>query len=213
VHVFVKICGITTAESLRAAIEGGADAVGFVFAPSPRRVTPEDAADLAQLVPAGILRVAVMRHPLAEEWDEVAEIVRPDWLQTEARDFGRLRLPPGIEPLPVYRDMPGLDTGAIAREDRALFEAARSGTGTAPDWERARSLVSSTQLVLAGGLTAQNVGAAIRHVRPWGVDVSSGVEASRGFKDPALVAAFITAVRRAERESDEEQLDDDARRG
>lgn len=199
-RLFIKICGLSTPETVRAAIEAGADAVGFVFAISPRRITPEDAADLADLVPAGVVRVAVMRHPLPEEWDEVAEIVRPDWLQTEERDFAGLKLPPGVGMLPVYRDMPGLDTVALAREERALFEARQSGAGQAPDWDRARELARLTRLVLAGGLDADNVGEAIARVRPWGVDVSSGVESSRGVKDPEKIAAFIAAVRRAERE-------------
>ena len=201
-RTFIKICGLSTMEMVRAAVEAGADAVGFVFAASPRRVIPEDAAALAAQVPAGVLRVAVMRHPLPEEWQEVAAIMRPDWLQTEARDFAALRLPAGVERLPVYRDMPGLDSAALAREDRALFEAPASGTGQTPDWERARSLARLTRLVLAGGLHPGNVGEAIRRVRPWGVDVSSGVESSRGVKDPARIEAFITAVRRAERELD-----------
>lgn len=199
-RLFIKICGLSTPETVRAAIEAGADAVGFVFAISPRRITPEDAADLADLVPAGVVRVAVMRHPLPEEWDEVAEIVRPDWLQTEERDFAGLKLPPGVGMLPVYRDVPGLDTVALAREERALFEARLSGAGQAPDWDRARELAPLTRLVLAGGLDADNVGEAIARVRPWGVDVSSGVESSRGVKDPEKIAAFIAAVRRAERE-------------
>ena len=199
-RVFIKICGLSTLESVRAAIEAGADAIGFVFAPSPRRVTPEDAAELSAEVPAGILRVAVMRHPQPTEWDEIADLVRPDWLQTEARDFASLRMPPGVEGLPVYRDVPGLDTASMAREDRALFEAAESGAGQAPDWARARGLATGTRLVLAGGLHPGNVAEAIRHVRPWGVDVSSGVEASRGVKDPAKIAAFVAAVRRVEQE-------------
>jgi phosphoribosylanthranilate isomerase len=201
-RVFVKICGLSTAGSVRAAIEAGADAVGFVFAASPRRVTPEDAARLSSLVPAGILRVAVMRHPLAAEWERVADVVHPDWLQTEARDFSGLRLPASVTALPVYRDMAGLDAAAIAREDRVLFEAAASGTGETPDWERARALAAVTRLVLAGGLHPGNVAEAIRRVRPWGVDVSSGVEAERGVKDAVRIAAFIAAVRRAERETE-----------
>jgi phosphoribosylanthranilate isomerase len=199
-RIFVKICGLTTAQALRTAIEAGADAVGFVFAASPRRLTPPAAAALSAEAPPGILRVAVMRHPLAGEWAEVARVVRPDWLQTEAEDFNDLQLPAGVERLPVYRDLPGLDSAAVAREDRALFEAAASGTGQAPDWERARGLARKTRLVLAGGLHPGNVAEAIRRVRPWGVDVSSGVESSRGVKDPALIAAFVAAVRRAERE-------------
>lgn len=200
-RVWVKICGLTNAESLQAAIEAGADAVGFVFVASPRRLLPGAAARLVAQVPPGILRVAVMRHPLPGEWDEVARVVRPDWLQTEAGDFRTLQLPPGIEALPVYRDLPGLDSAALGREPRALFEAPASGTGEAPDWDRAARLAPLTRLVLAGGLTPENVGEAIRRVRPWGVDVSSGVEATRGTKDPERIRAFIAAVRRAEQEA------------
>jgi phosphoribosylanthranilate isomerase len=200
VRIFVKICGITTAEALRASIEAGADALGFVFATSPRRITPEQAAELAGLVPPGLIRVAVMRHPLPEEWQDVAGIVRPDWLQTEARDFEWLKLPADIEPLPVYRDLPGLDTAAACREDRVLFESAASGTGRAPDWNRAREIARRVRVVLAGGLASGNVAAAIRHVRPWGVDVSSGVETAPGVKDPAKITAFVTAVRQAEQD-------------
>ncbi|GMW06377.1 MAG: phosphoribosylanthranilate isomerase [Gammaproteobacteria bacterium] len=200
VRTFIKICGLTTAEAVRAAVAAGADAVGFVFAASPRRVTPEDAAVLGALVPAGILRVAVMRHPLPEEWQEVAAVARPDWLQTDARDFAALQMPAGVGSLPVYRDVPGLDSAALEREDRALFEAAASGSGQMPDWDRARALARRTRLVLAGGLDPGNVGEVMRRARPWGVDVSSGVESGRGVKDPAKIEAFIAAVRRVERE-------------
>ncbi len=200
-RVWVKICGLTSEAALHAAIEAGADAVGFVFAASPRRVLAREAARLAARVPAGILRVAVMRHPLPAQWDEVAAVLQPDWLQTEAGDFALLRLPPGVQKLPVYRDVADLDSAALGREDRALFEAPASGTGEAPDWDRAARLAPLTRLVLAGGLTPENVGEAIRRVRPWGVDVSSGVESALGIKDPAKIAAFIAAVRRAEQET------------
>lgn len=199
-RLFVKICGLTSAEAVRAAVACGADAVGFVFATSPRQIAPEMAADLSELVPPGIIRVAVMRHPPPAEWNEVAAILRPDWLQTDARDFAGLSLLPGVAALPVYRDLPGLDTVALAREDRVLFEAAASGAGQAPNWDRARQLAKTTKLVLAGGLSLDNVAQAIDRVRPWGVDVSSGVEAVRGVKDPARITAFVAAVRRAERE-------------
>lgn len=199
-RVFVKICGMNSAEAVQAAVAAGADAVGFVFAPSPRQVSPEQAAALAGLVPPGLLRVAVMRHPLPEQWQEVASVFRPDWLQTDAADFAGLKLPAGVASLPVYRDVPELDAAAVARGSRVLFESAESGAGRAPDWHRARSIASRAQLLLAGGLDPRNVATAIREVRPWGVDVSSGVESVRGVKDPAKISAFVTAVRRAEAE-------------
>lgn len=207
-RVFVKICGLRTPEMVHAAVEAGADAVGFVFAESPRRVTADEAAALSAGVPPGVLRVAVMRHPDHDQCQRILEQVRPDWVQTDVTDLvgmdlAGLDLPPGVERLPVYRDVPGLDSGRWAREDRALFEAAASGAGECPDWERAAGLVQTaprTRLVLAGGLHPGNVAAAIRQVRPWGVDVSSGVEAVRGQKDPDKIRAFIAAVRSAEQE-------------
>ncbi len=201
-RVFVKICGLRAADTLRVAIEAGADAVGFVLAESPRRVTLREAVALAALVPAGIVRVAVLRHPDAQLWQAVLDELAPDWVQSDAADFAGRTLPPGIEALPVYRDLPGLDSAQLAREDRFLFEAATSGVGAKADWDRAAVLARQTRLVLAGGIDAGNVGEAIRHVHPWGVDVSSGVESSRGVKDPQRIRAFITAVRRAEQDND-----------
>jgi len=202
VRVFVKICGLSTPGAVSAAIRAGADAIGFVFAESPRRVTPKRAAQLCAGVSPAIVRVAVMRRPTRDEWQRVAEEFAPDWLQTEADDFARLDLPESISRLPVFRDMPGLDLAAFNREERLLFEAAESGQGVQADWRRAADLVAGMgadrQLVLAGGLTPGNVGAAIASVRPWGVDVSSGVESRRGVKDPERIAAFIRAVREAE---------------
>lgn len=196
--VFVKICGLSSAADVAAAVAAGADAVGFVFADSPRRVSVDDAAQLARGVPDSVLRVAVMRHPTNAEWQEVASRFRPDWLQTDADDFGVLEnIAPG-QRVPVYRDAPGLDVQALYREDRALFEAANSGTGERADWDAAVRLSAATRLILAGGLDPANVAAAIIKVRPWGVDVSSGVERSRGVKDPDKIAAFVAAVRALE---------------
>lgn len=199
-RVFVKICGLNTAEALAAAVEAGADAVGFVLAESPRRVSPATAARLAALTPPGIIRVAVFRHPAAAEVRAALENFTPDWLQSDAEDFANdtWGVPPSVTALPVYRDEPGLDEETVCRAPRALFEAAVSGAGQRVDWQRAAALARSTQLVLAGGLTPDNVAAAIAAVRPWGVDVSSGVERSRGVKDGARIGAFIKAVRWAE---------------
>ena len=196
--VFVKICGVTTAEALDAAVEMGADAVGFVFADSPRKISVAAAVALARDLPETLVRVAVMCHPTQAEWDEVAEGFVPEWIQTDVQDFSRLDIDASVRRIPVYRDQPNLDTAAVAREEQCLFEAAASGAGEQADWNIAQSLARKTRLMLAGGLTPQNVGAAIRQVRPWGVDVSSGVERSRGVKDPERIAAFINAVRERE---------------
>jgi phosphoribosylanthranilate isomerase len=202
VRVFVKICGLSTPRAVSEAIHAGADAIGFVFAESPRQVTPKRAAQLCRDVSPAIIRVAVMRNPTPDEWRRVADEFAPDWLQTEADDFVRLDIPEGISRLPVFRDTPMLDMTAFSREELVLFEAAESGQGVQADWQRAADLVAGMgadrQLVLAGGLTPGNVGAAIATVRPWGVDVSSGVESRRGVKDPERIAAFMAAVREAE---------------
>ena len=196
--IFVKICGLSTSEALSAAVETGADAVGFVFSDSPRKVSVAAAAALVRDLPDTLIRVAVMRHPTQAEWDEVASGFAPQWIQTDARDFSQLHIDEEVRRMPVYRDQPNLDTEAVEQEEQCLFEALESGAGQLADWKIARLLTRKTRLMLAGGLTPQNVGAAIRQVQPWGVDVSSGVEKSRGVKDPERIAAFINAVRELE---------------
>jgi phosphoribosylanthranilate isomerase len=196
--IFVKICGLTTAEALHAAVETGADAVGFVFADSPRKISVAEAVALARDLPDALVRVAVMCHPTQAEWDEVAEGFAPQWIQTDAQDFSQLDIDADVRRMPVYRDQPNFDAAAVAEEEQCLFESSASGAGQQADWNIARSLARKTRLMLAGGLTPQNIGAAIRQVRPWGVDVSSGVERSRGVKDPQRIVAFINAVRELE---------------
>ncbi len=193
--MFVKICGVTTASAIAAAAEAGADAVGFVFARSPRRISPQNARALAADLPADLLKVAVFRHPEAELVAEVIDVLEPDYVQTDAGDFAGFDLPPGCRALPVYRDggVPAVDE----TPPRLLFEGAVSGAGKTADWDDARQLAARTELILAGGLTPDNVGAAIRAVRPWGVDVSSGVEHAPGQKDPARIAAFVARAREA----------------
>jgi phosphoribosylanthranilate isomerase len=198
VRIFVKICGLSTTRAVSAAVNAGADAIGFVFAESPRQVTPKRARQLCAAVSPVIIRVAVMRHPLATEWQGVADEFKPDWLQTEADDFLRLDVAEQIGRLPVYRDTSALDARALPPEELMLFEAAHSGEGALANWQRAAALASGRQLILAGGLTPDNVGEAIATVRPYGVDVSSGVESKRGVKDVGLITAFIQAVREAE---------------
>jgi phosphoribosylanthranilate isomerase len=196
---FVKICGLKTERAVAAAVAAGADAVGFVFAESPRRVTPARAMDLCRDLPPIIMKVAVMRHPAPGDWEAVWSGFDPDWLQTDAVDLPALALPEPVTALPVYRDHPALDEAAAAGADLLLFEAAVSGQGLRADWDRAARLASRTRVILAGGLTPENVGEAIRRVRPFGVDVSSGVESRPGVKDPARIEDFVAAVREAER--------------
>jgi phosphoribosylanthranilate isomerase len=194
--VFVKICGITSPEAAEAAVAAGADALGFVFAESPRQVTPERARELCAGVPPNVVRVAVMRHPHKEHWERVLEVFEPNWLQSDADDFRWIKLPPGCQALPVYRenDVPA-DSDL---PDRLLFEGTHSGAGRVADWDEARGLARVAEVILAGGLSVDNVEDAIRFVRPWGVDVSSGVERARGVKDPDKIREFIARVRAIE---------------
>ncbi|MFL2546423.1 MAG: phosphoribosylanthranilate isomerase [Candidatus Rariloculaceae bacterium] len=193
--MFVKICGLSSADAVQAAVDAGANAVGFVFAESPRRVTPAKARELCRGLPENLIRVAVMRHPSPAEWNAVQEEFRPDWLQTDADDFSELELDPGCEPLPVYRN--GQQT-ALTNPERILFEGIQSGKGELADWSEAASIAARARLILAGGLDADNVAAAIDAVAPWGVDVSSGVERRPGEKDPAKIDLFIARARAAE---------------
>jgi len=195
VNLLVKICGITTAEALEAAVSAGADAVGFVFhASSPRNLAPAAAATLAAKVPPGVLAVAVTLHPAQALVDEVLATFRPGVWQTDAQDFEGIDLPAGIERWPVFRDVARLPS---VPPPRLLFEGARSGAGEVADWSQAASLAARTELVLGGGLTPGNVAQAVAAVRPFGVDVSSGVESAPGRKDAARIRNFILAAREA----------------
>lgn len=190
--MWVKICGMTTPEAVAAALQAGADAIGFVFAESPRQVTPEAAARLAQPARGRAACVAVTRHPEQQSLDEIFRVLRPDILQTDMADLESLRLPAGLQVLPVLRAAQGDRLPA-----RLLFEGPRSGAGVNCDWSAARRIARCSELVLAGGLDPDNVATAIGQVLPFGVDVSSGVEERPGIKSPAAIARFVAAARRA----------------
>lgn len=194
VALWVKVCGLTTPAAVAAAVDARADAVGFVFAQSKRRVTPQRAAELAANVPAHIARVAVMLHPSQQELDEVWATFRPDVLQTDIEDLASLRIPDGLGVVPVVRAGRELPRDLPSR---MLFEGPVSGTGATTDWSAAAQLASRTQLILAGGLKPTNVAAAIAAAKPFGVDVSSGVEAEPGVKDPAKIYEFVRNARDA----------------
>ena len=192
--MWIKVCGMTTAEAVTAAMDAGVDAIGFVFAESVRQLTPQAAAALARHARGRVRCVAVTRHPAQRVLDEILNVFRPDVLQTDAADFAALRMPASLEWLPVVR---AGEPTPLSPPPRLLFEGPASGQGRLSDWDAARSLAARTQLVLAGGLSADNVGAAIAAVHPFGVDVSSGVEERPGLKSPAHIVSFVAAVRRA----------------
>lgn len=194
--LIVKICGLRTERDVAVAADAGADAIGFVFADSVRRVSPANASEAASAAPRNILRVAVMRHPSNGEWQQVLKEFQPDVLQTDVADFGGLDVPDAIRCWPVVRE--GERHSDDALPQTFLYEGKSSGKGETVDWQRAAEIARTGKLILAGGLSAANVATAIRIVKPYGVDVSSAVESKPGRKDPARVREFIRAARAAE---------------
>lgn len=193
--VFIKICGMTSESAVVAAVECGVDAVGFVFAPSPRQLTPQHAAALSAAAPRDLLRVAVTQQPGQKLVDEICRWLEPDWLQTDLEDLSDLEIPASVRALPVLRAGRRLPAPFPAR---VLFEGPLSGSGAVSDWSIAAIFPEATEVILAGGLNAGNVAHAIEQVRPFGVDVSSGVESAPGVKDARRMAEFVTAVRGTE---------------
>lgn len=201
--MFVKICGICDSAGAAAAAEAEADAVGFVFAESPRRVSTKRARSLAAELHPWQMRVAVLHLPGRDEVLRVLEDFGPDALQVEPGGsydpaFG------GVRWWPVLHDG-GEDLLQLAEplppDEPVLVEAAgRGGRGRRPDWGRTARLARARRVILAGGLRPDNVAEAIEAVGPWGVDVSSGVEASPGRKSGVLITAFVRNARNASAE-------------
>jgi phosphoribosylanthranilate isomerase len=199
-----KICGITRVEDAQAAATLGADAIGLIFyRPSPRYVTPEQARRIVDAAPAFVTTVAVFVNPTQEEVETVIRVSGVSLLQfhgDEAPEFCSGFSRPYIK---AARIRPGLDllkylsphVGAKGWMLDAYHEDLWGGTGGAFDWSLAPR-AAARPVILSGGLTADNVANAVRRVRPYAVDVSTGVEASKGIKDAAKIAAFIGALRR-----------------
>jgi phosphoribosylanthranilate isomerase len=198
----LKICGITRLVDAEVAIAHGATSLGFVFwSKSPRAVQPAAAAAIVAALPNGIDVVGVFVNASMTTVDAIASGVGLTMVQLHGderpEDAATLQWP-------VVRAVP---QGSVANCDAwpahtvFLLDAAdrerRGGTGQTVDWPRAGALALRRRVILAGGLTPDNVGEAIRIVRPYGVDVSSGVEVSPGVKDPGKVAAFLANARRA----------------
>jgi phosphoribosylanthranilate isomerase len=193
-RLFIKVCGMTTPEAVHAALECEVDAIGFVFAPSVREVSVERANQLAAPARHRVACVAVTRHPQRAAIDAILGGFRPDILQTDFDDIAALELPRSLSVLPVVRSG---RPGACIGPGRMLFEGPVSGSGLTTDWNEAEELARRAELILAGGLHAQNVAEAIRQVRPFGVDVSSGVEERPGIKSVQKIGQFVAAARAA----------------
>jgi len=202
-RVKIKICGLTRAEDVQAAVDAGADAVGFVFASSPRLVSIETAVHLSAYVPEGVLRVGLFMDQSEPEIGRVVGAVPLDMLQFHGSETERECAAFG---LPWLKAVAMQDAGSIERAEREFPGAAgllldshgkgqRGGSGRQFDWSLASP--AAKNIWLAGGLNAGNVAGAIRLVRPYAVDVSSGVEIEPGVKDAAKIRAFVVAVKNA----------------
>lgn len=200
--MWVKICGVTSEEDALLAVAMGADAVGFIFAPSPRQMSPTAVREIARRLPPEIATVGVFRDELPRR---VVEIVNRTGLKAaqlhgnESRDdcgYVSERVPVVIKAFSAGDER--LQRAGEYGADVILLDGHSPGSGKVFDWRLAEGAPRGRPLVLAGGLDPSNVSDAVRLVRPWGVDVASGVESEPGRKDASKMRAFVQAARAAE---------------
>ena len=189
----VKICGLSTKEAVKTAVSAGADYIGFVFAPSKRQVTLEQAAELAKFIPSHIQKVGVFVSPSQAELLEAVDKVGLDFVQVHGQVVDKLfeNLPCGsIQAVQVDGD------GHVpnSQADYLLFDAPVAGSGQTFDWGRLDTTELAQPFFIAGGLNEDNVARAIQHFSPFAVDVSSGVETD-GQKDHEKIRRFIERVK------------------
>ena len=201
----VKICGITRPEDARAAVEAGADALGFLFAPSsPRVVTRPQAAAILQTVPPFVARVGVFVNPAEEEVLQAIAECRINVLQFHGEETPEFCRQFGLPVLKAFRilDADSLKPLQAYEQETWLLDSfvrgKHGGTGATFNWNLAAAVVQKGgRVILAGGLTPENAAEAVRRVRPYALDVSSGVESAPGKKDAAKIQAFIRAAQAA----------------
>jgi phosphoribosylanthranilate isomerase len=224
--LWVKICGMTSAKDALTAVEAGADAVGFIFAPSKRQITAENAKEIAQKLPKTLEKVGVFANESAQRIEEIAAEVGLTAVQLhgdESAEFARMLFRHGLgrsrAQMRVFKTLHvtnGIE--GVAREfltercvdgflldsvvhDATTGETQRGGTGQAFDWQRANEFLPGvqreTRVIVAGGLSPLNVAEAVRLLQPWGVDVCSGVESEPRKKDAKKVRDFVAAARDA----------------
>jgi phosphoribosylanthranilate isomerase len=197
-HVLVKICGICDVDSALAAVEAGADLLGFQFCESKRRITPDEAVKILDELPEGPALVGVFMDQSPVEVNAIAEFLGLDIVQLHGSE--KLGFPSERIVMKALKVRDGVVPDAEGWPDPVLLDSwtldSKGGTGHTWNWETAEALTVTRQVFVAGGLNPLNVGAVIRRLRPYGVDVSSGVELEPRVKDPALIGAFVDAVRR-----------------
>jgi len=218
---WVKICGMTNLEDALVAVDAGADAVGFVFyEKSPRCVSVETAREIVQKLPSGIDKVGVFVNESPDRVSTMADVAGLTAVQFHGDEYkkseqyslnGKVFF--ALPALEVLRELRGpigsFDIPKFPKSSGILLDSGtqelRGGTGKTFAWGEARWLIGALMrmhpVVVAGGLTSENVGWAITFLKPWGVDVSSGVETSPGKKDPEKVRAFVRAVRDVDRKA------------
>jgi phosphoribosylanthranilate isomerase len=199
--VFIKICGVTNEDDALLATALDADALGFVFAPSRRQVQPDLVRDIVRRLPREIVTVGVFRNERPERVSEIASRVGLHGVQLHGQEpisevrWIRERVSFVIQAFSAGD--PALAAAANSPADIILIDSPNPGSGKVFDWRLAEGAPGGVRVMLAGGLNSDNVGEAIRLVRPWGVDVSTGVEGSPGRKDPRKLRRFIEAAREA----------------
>ena len=196
----IKICGICDLESAKTAVEAGADMIGFHFCDSDRRVSPDDARDILEELPVRTSVVGVFIDEQPAEVRRIAEYLDLDLVQLHGSEAPGFQA--GRPVMKVLKVRDGVVRGADDWPDPIMLDSwsadQRGGTGQTWDWEVARPLLRTRSVFIAGGLQPGNVGKVVSQLKPYGVDVSSGVEARVRVKDPEKVRAFIRAVRLAE---------------
>jgi phosphoribosylanthranilate isomerase len=200
--VLIKICGTTSEDDALLAVAMGANAVGFIFAPSPRQVSPQLVADIVKRLPREeVVTVGVFRDDAPRRVVEIMYSAGLQAAQLHGREtpdeaqWVRQRVPMVIKAFPAGD--PRVTRAAEYGADAILLDAPNPGSGKVFDWELAGDVPEGQRIVIAGGLHSGNVAAAVSRVKPWGVDVDSGVEASPGVKDPMKVKAFVEAAKQA----------------
>ena len=201
----VKICGITRAQDAEVAARAGADAIGLVFyPPSPRYLSGERAVEIRDALPPFVQTVALFVNPDAAQVAQAIGRVRPALLQFHGEETPDFCAQFGVPYVKACRMRPGVDAleylRPFSRAAAWLYDSyvpEYGGVGESFDWSLL-PLAGERPVILSGGLSADNVARAIRRVRPWGVDVSSGVESAKGVKDGTKIAAFIAEVRNAD---------------
>ena len=202
--MFIKICGITNEQDALLAVALGADALGFVFAPSPRQVAPSKVREIVRRLPSEIVTVGVFRDELPKRINDIMQEAHLQGAQLHGHES--LLITSEVSEsvrFSIKAVVAGSPDAARADEfvcDAILVDGLSPGSGEVFDWQLMNEIPLGLRLILSGGLHPENVGEGIDRLRPWGVDVSSGVEKSHGLKDPIKVRQFIANARAAARE-------------